>query len=136
MALPTICQQRPRSPSLPLPSFIPFHPPIVHLAPVQTQLRSQSSAPSSPRRSSKLPSQTSVLSLGRSEAGYWSAYCSRLIGFRNLISTSDVHFLADVECVRCVFSWQVPHHNSAVFWDRCAAAASEHIPTITLTPLL
>lgn len=28
MALPTICQQRPRSPSLPLPSFISFHPPI------------------------------------------------------------------------------------------------------------
>lgn len=31
MALPTICQQRPRSPSMPRPSLIPFHPPSVHL---------------------------------------------------------------------------------------------------------
>lgn len=39
VALPTICQQRARSPSLPQPPLISFHPPSAHLTPLLSQLR-------------------------------------------------------------------------------------------------
>lgn len=50
VALPTICQQRPRSPSLPLPSLIPFHPPSVHLSQHSSRPRVPRSPASSSRR--------------------------------------------------------------------------------------
>lgn len=45
MALPTICQQRPRSASLPQPSLISFHPPTAHLTRLLAQLRKPRASP-------------------------------------------------------------------------------------------
>lgn len=127
VALPTICQQRPRSPSLPLPSLIPFHPPSVHLS------SAGGASPSSPHPPHLLAFVLHFIRPVRLQVFiYFPSAQSHHSGLF-LFSSSFLSQSQTSWRPARVSSRRLRRHNGAVFWDRCAPAAGEDVPTFTLT---